>query len=54
VSKRTQLKFDLNRHCPKCGGNAMVTYDKPSGDLHRICETCGYSWNERPLDKEHL
>lgn len=45
--------------CPKCGQSACfvatkhVTFDYIGGAdmLRRTCSRCGYSWDERPLDR---
>jgi predicted RNA-binding Zn-ribbon protein involved in translation (DUF1610 family) len=42
----------LNRECPKCGElQARVTYDRVLESMEMVCNTCGYGWRLKPLDK---
>jgi len=49
-------RFDVNRACPKCGGTKSKVEHRPAVGGHkperleRRCETCGFKWDEAPLD----
>lgn len=38
--------------CRKCGSDAVKTeYNYVHDHLSRVCGTCGYRWNDLPLDR---
>ncbi len=44
-------KFNPLGLCPKCESRMVNTIYDPSLDvMRRICDGCGYTWNERALD----
>jgi rubredoxin len=46
------MTVPLNRECPKCGElPARVSYDRVLEAMHMHCNTCGYGWQLKPLDK---
>ena len=51
--------YDPEATCPKCGCILIGTkFESIQGlwglqeILHRICEGCGFKWNEAPLDAD--
>ena len=41
-----------NVPCPKCGVSVVASkYRKDVDMMRRVCATCGYEWNELPLDR---
>jgi hypothetical protein len=49
--------FDPNSPCKKCGATNAVTQhasrcsDDVPERMMRLCRTCGFRWDERPLDQ---
>ena len=45
------MNYNKNSVCRKCGGNHISTnYNSQRDSMVRKCITCGYSWDENPLD----
>lgn len=41
------------KRCVKCGSaQAHMHYDKVMDLLKYVCSSCGYTWTERPLDRD--
>jgi Zn ribbon nucleic-acid-binding protein len=47
------LNYNPSRNCSKCGGQAERRYDQNRDLIERKCASCGYSWHETPIDKNH-
>lgn len=55
------MEFYSTSHCcVKCGctdqasSRYRVAISKEEGDyIERMCQRCGYIWQEKPLDREH-
>ena len=45
--------YDPESICAKCGSeNASISYNNSTDLIERICQVCGYSWEELPVDYE--
>ena len=42
--------FSETNTCIKCGGAANITHDNNTDTIKRTCKTCGFTWEEKPLD----
>ena len=47
-------KYSEKKNCPKCNGKLDTTYDSLHNLMIRMCQTCGHTFKEKPLDENKL